>query len=219
MPDDIRLPPVDDVSGDEPVSNTSANAYFGDILSSRRAALLGSIGAAIGSFIGTAPREAAAFTPAQAAVGGPTIDFKAIPVNNGDSVVVPEGYSVQVILPQGTPLNGQVASRALVDQTGADAATTVGAHHDGMHFFPIEGREPDQGHCQVVGLMGAFDHTARHPLMFTLHSGRTSPAARPGKPWRGHCGTRSRSSDAAADGSGHRSSRGMRGSAAPARVT
>jgi hypothetical protein len=144
MPDDIRNTAIDDVSGDEPLSNFSANAYFGDILASRRAALLGSIGAAIGGFMGTS-REAAAFTPAQAAAGGPTIGFKAIPVNNGDSVVVPEGYRVQVILPQGTPLNGQAPSRALVDMTGADQGNAVGAHHDGMHFFPIDGREPDQG--------------------------------------------------------------------------
>ena len=75
------------------------------------------------------------------------------------------------------------------------------------------------GHCQVVGLMGAFDHAARHPLMFTLRFGRTSPAARSGRPWREHCGTRSRSSDAAADGSGRRSWRGMIGSAGPAPAT
>src|SRR4051794_24819483 len=73
-----------------------------------------------------------------------------------------------------------------------------------------------KGHCQVVGLMGAFDHAARPPLMFTPRFGRTSPAARSGRPWRGHCGTRSRSSDAAADGSGRRSWRGMTGSAGPA---
>jgi secreted PhoX family phosphatase len=143
MPDDIRQLPIDDVSGDEVPSNMSGNDYFGDILASRRATLAGSIGAAIASFVGA--EKAAAFTPAQPAPGGPVIGFKSIPVNNADSVVVPEGYRVQVILPQGTPLDGSTPARALPDQTGADAAVTIGAHHDGMHFFPIEGREPDQG--------------------------------------------------------------------------
>ncbi len=132
-----------DESGDEAMSNTSSNAYFGDILASRRAMMAGSIGAAIASFVGA--EKAAAFTPAQPAAGGPVMGFKSIPVSNADAVVVPEGYRVQVIIPQGTPLDGSVSSRALVDQTGADANVTVGAHHDGMHFFPIEGREPDQG--------------------------------------------------------------------------
>ncbi len=186
MPDDIRHMPLDDVSGDELISNTSANPYFGDILASRRTALLGSIGAAIGSFIGTAPREAAAFTPAQAAAGGPTIGFKSIPVNNGDSVVVPEGYSVQVILPQGTPLSGQVASRALVDMTGADQGAAVGAHHDGMHFFPIEGREPDEG-SSTDGIL-ALNHEYIEPRFMharargiSLNSGRM-PLVDGGKP-------------------------------------
>ena len=144
MPDDMHpITQQQDDSGDEPISNTSSNPYFGDILATRRAALMGSIGAAIAGFL--APGEARAYTPKQAAPGGPVMGFRAIPVNNGDTVVVPEGYSVQVILPQGTPLNGQAPARALVDQTGADAAVTVGAHHDGMHFFPIEGREPDEG--------------------------------------------------------------------------
>jgi secreted PhoX family phosphatase len=143
MPDDLSRRAAEDVSGDEPLSNRSANPYFGDILASRRAMLAGSIGAAIAGFLGA--DKAAAFTPAQAAPGGPAMGFKAIPVSNADTVVVPDGYRVQVILPQGTPLDGSTPARALPDQTGADAAATIGAHHDGMHFFPIEGREPDQG--------------------------------------------------------------------------
>ena len=59
-----------------------------------------------------------------------------------------------------------------------------------------------KGHCQVVGLMGAFDHAARHPLMFTLRFGRTSPAARSGRPWRGRADIDLRPSGAAAGGSG-----------------
>ncbi|QYU71104.1 PhoX family phosphatase [Leptolyngbya sp. 15MV] len=61
-----------------------------------------------------------------------------------DSVVVPEGYSVQVLIPHGTPLDGS-AGKAVTEMTGAEQGMAIGAHHDGMHFFPIEGREPDQG--------------------------------------------------------------------------
>jgi len=147
MPDDIRHIEINDDSGDEMPSNESTNAYFGDIAASRRATLMGGIGAAIAGFIGAGPRDAAAQSAAQGATvaPGPVIGFKAVPVSNADAVVVPEGYSVQVIIPHGTPISGQVASRALADMTGADQGSAIGAHHDGIHFFPIEGREPDQG--------------------------------------------------------------------------
>ena len=56
-------------------------------------------------------------------------------------------------------------------------------------------------------------------LSFTPRSGRTSPAATPGRLRREHAGTEQRSSGAAAGGNDRRSSRGMTGSVAPAPVT
>ncbi len=145
MPDDLRRVIEIDESGDEAPSNFSANPHFREIAEARlgrRGMLMGGIATAIAGFI-TPSRQAAGQAAAPAA-RGPAIGFKPIPVSNADSVVVPEGYSVQIILPQGTPLNGQ-PWKAPSEMSGAEQGAAIGAHHDGMHFFPIEGREPDQG--------------------------------------------------------------------------
>jgi hypothetical protein len=150
MPDDLRHLPHDLDAGDEVPSNASANTHFNDVAQARhgrRGLLMGSLGAALTGFIGAGTaRPAVAQGAAEAAtLQGPMIGFKPVPVSSNDTVVVPEGYSVQVIIPQGTPLSGTPAGRSLLEMTAAEQAAAVGAHHDGMHFFPIEGREPDQG--------------------------------------------------------------------------
>ncbi|WP_439595111.1 PhoX family protein [Falsiroseomonas sp.] len=142
MPDDLRNLPYDLEAGDEVPSNTSANPLFTEIAAARlgrRGMLVGGLGAAIAGFIGARPAQA------QGAPQGPAIGFKPVPISPHDTVVVPEGYSVQVILPHGTPLNGQPAGKTVAEMTAAEQEAAIGAHHDGMHFFPIEGREPNQG--------------------------------------------------------------------------
>jgi hypothetical protein len=149
MPDDLRHLPYDLEAGDEIPSNHSPNPTFREIAElrlGRRGMLMGGIATAISGFIGAgAANPAAAQGTTQAAAGGPAIGFKAVPVSSADTVVVPEGYSVQVIIPHGTPLNGRPASRSVVEISAEEQLAAVGSHHDGMHFFPIEGREPDQG--------------------------------------------------------------------------
>jgi secreted PhoX family phosphatase len=147
MPDDLRHLPYDLEAGDEIPSNHSPNPSFAEIAEARlgrRGMLMGGLATAIAGFIGASARPAAA-QGATPAAQGPSIGFKAVPISPNDTVVVPEGYSVQVVIPQGTPLNGSPAARGLPEITAAEQAQAIGAHHDGMHFFPIEGREPDQG--------------------------------------------------------------------------
>jgi secreted PhoX family phosphatase len=146
MPDDLRHLPYDLDAGDEVPSNASANPTFTEVATARlgrRGMLMGGLATALTGFIGagTSPAAAQGVAPAT----GPVIGFKPVPVNATDAVVVPEGYSVQVIIPHGTPLNGQPATRDVLQMTAAEQAVAIGSHHDGMHFFPIEGREPDQG--------------------------------------------------------------------------
>jgi secreted PhoX family phosphatase len=127
--------------GDEPLCNHSRNRSFTEVVEvrlARRDMLMGGLAAALAGFIGTAPRGAAA--QGDAALMG----FRPIPVGTADTVVVPEGYSVQVLVPWGTPINGE-SPEFRPTNTGAEQSEQVGMHHDGMHFFPIEGREPDQG--------------------------------------------------------------------------
>lgn len=126
---------VDLAAGDEPLSNVSANPFFADVVRvrhSRRAIMAGGVAAALSGFVG--PGAAG-----QAAAPQPILGFRAVPVGEGDAVVVPPGYSVQVIIPQGTPLDGTRQAMPLTQLSGAAQAQAIGAHHDGMHFFPIEG--------------------------------------------------------------------------------
>jgi hypothetical protein len=134
---------VDIEAGDEPLSNPSRNPFFHEVVQarlSRRGILTGGVAAALGGFIGMDEARAQA-APAPA----PAIGFQPVPVAEGDAVAVPQGYAVQVLVPQGTPLDGSPQARSLTLQSAAEQGAAIGAHHDGMHFFPIEGREPDQG--------------------------------------------------------------------------
>ncbi|MGL6252689.1 MAG: PhoX family protein, partial [Billgrantia desiderata] len=129
-------------AGDEPASNVSGNAYFGDILEarmSRRTLLRGSLAAAIAGAMATSLPFGRALA---AGSSSPSIGFQAIPIGTGDSVVVPEGYRVQAFIPWGTPISGSMPAFSL-DASGEDQAHQIGSHHDGMHFFAIDGSSRD----------------------------------------------------------------------------
>ncbi|UYG02944.1 PhoX family phosphatase [Halomonas sp. LR3S48] len=131
-------------AGDEPASNASRNAYFGDVLESRmsrRTLLRGSLAVAVASAMATSLPFGRALAAGSGAPA-PSIGFKAVPVSAADSVVVPEGYRVQTFIPWGTPISGNMPASSL-EAGGEDQAHQVGSHHDGMHFFPIEGSSRD----------------------------------------------------------------------------
>ena len=73
--------------------------------------------------------------------------FKPIAPGAGDRLVVPEGYRAQVIAAWGEPVGiagDQPAFRADASNSAAEQAVQMGMHHDGLHFFPIDGRS-DRG--------------------------------------------------------------------------
>jgi secreted PhoX family phosphatase len=126
--------------GDEPPCNTSANPTLYDVIdarSSRRGILVGGLAAAVGGAFGAGVARTA---QAQAR---PLLGFKAIPVSEADSVVVPEGYKVQVLAPWGTPISGSMPAFRGGANTGAEQGMQIGMHHDGIHFFPINGSSTD----------------------------------------------------------------------------
>jgi len=131
--------------GDERPSNTSANPTFYDVVdarTSRRGFILGSLAAlATGLYAAPAVTSKAALASSTATSG--LLGFKPVPVSVEDTVIVPEGYKVQVLAPWGTPINGASPAWQPGAVTGADQAAQVGTHHDGMHFFPIEGSSED----------------------------------------------------------------------------
>ncbi|MFO7706132.1 MAG: DUF839 domain-containing protein, partial [Halopseudomonas sp.] len=148
---------IDHGEGDEPQVNHSLNPTFAAVLQARlarRDVLKGSMGAAALGFMGVGlvgcnsdsnSDDAAAVaepTPAPAPVA--LLGFTAIPTSEADEIIVPEGYSHHVLAPWGTPIAGAFPAFS-VNSTGADQACQVGSHHDGMHFFPIEGTDPYEG--------------------------------------------------------------------------
>ena len=71
---------------------------------------------------------------------GPSMGFKPIPPGFGDQLVVPEGYTAQVIAAWGEPVGipGQMPDfRMDASNSAQDQAVQMGMHHDGLVFFPL----------------------------------------------------------------------------------
>ena len=85
-----------------------------------------------------APEAAAA----AALSSSPRLGFKGIAASTADRLVVPEGYVAQPFAPWGEPVGIAGAMPAWRDDAGnsaADQAVQLGMHHDGMHYFAING--------------------------------------------------------------------------------
>jgi hypothetical protein len=124
---------------DDVASNPSGNRAFQDVASqalSRRSLIrAGGMLAAVG-FLG-------AVTDAAPARGGPRplLGFTPVPVGTADVIVVPEGYTAEVLIPWGQPLRSTGPRwRPDASNTAAEQAEQIGSHHDGMHFFPLSQR-------------------------------------------------------------------------------
>jgi uncharacterized protein len=86
------------------------------------------------------PSAAMATTTSTSALMG----FTPVPVSSEDTVVVPEGYRVTTLLKWGDPISGDMPDFR-PDNTGEEQGHQIGQHHDGQHFFPIEGNDPFAG--------------------------------------------------------------------------
>jgi secreted PhoX family phosphatase len=130
----------DDVS-----SNTSGNRPFRDVLASRlsrRNILAGGTIVAAAGFLGAGAGVALAGDRGGSGGHGgprrPLLGFTPVPAGTADAFVVPEGYTAQVLVPWGTPLHSNGPQwRKDASNTAAEQAQQVGAHHDGMHYFPL----------------------------------------------------------------------------------
>jgi secreted PhoX family phosphatase len=85
-----------------------------------------------------------AIRPSPAAASTNLLGFKAVPISEADSIVVPEGYTARTLIPWGEPITGSYPAYSL-SNTGEEQGMQIGSHHDGMHFFPIEGESPYEG--------------------------------------------------------------------------
>ena len=141
---------IDHGEGDEPLSTRKMNPLFSSILEARlarRQVLKGSAGAAALGFFGLGLAGCNSDSDDDDDEDGSTppaelLGFSAVAVNSLDVITVPEGYSHQVLIPWGTPIMGGIAAFS-PDNTGADQAGQIGSHHDGMHFYGIDGSSED----------------------------------------------------------------------------
>lgn len=127
-------------AGDEPLCNKSSNRSFDDVAKaflSRRALLGGASGIAVASLAPT--WVYADQTPAGVGkVKSTLLGFEPVAAGIGDTVSVPKGYQTQVLAAWGEAISG-ASSPFSQNATGQDQENQVGMHHDGMHFFPIDG--------------------------------------------------------------------------------
>ncbi len=131
--------------------NTSAGAYFGDIVSSlnRRglikggaAAVLavgaGSALAACGDDDASANSVTPTYTPAGSA--GTGTNFTAVAPNKEDALVIPDGYQQSVVIRWGDPLFADAPAFDFEKQTPAAQAKQFGYNNDFAALLPIEGQ-------------------------------------------------------------------------------
>ncbi|MDR2307281.1 MAG: PhoX family phosphatase [Paucimonas sp.] len=177
-------------TGDNLDRNHSHNLPMASVMDaylSRRSVVRGSLGAAIAMIAGTG--LTACFDggggsshkdPApQPPVTNPEkpklkLGFSSIAGSRTDACVVAPGYSAYVIAPWGTPLTALGNPwKADGSNTSADQANAMGMHHDGMHFFPINGSSDD-------GLLAInfeyIDTAALHPAGPTTDASGKRPA-------------------------------------------
>ena len=129
--------------GDEPPCNKSNNPNFYEVMDGyvkRRSFLIGGLAALSTGLFGSALSGKGALAQSDAAKS--LLGFKAVPVSFDDTVVVPEGYKVQVLGAWGDPISGDMPAFS-AGNTGAEQDMQVGQHHDGMHYFPIDGSSED----------------------------------------------------------------------------
>ncbi|WP_106478930.1 PhoX family protein [Phytohalomonas tamaricis] len=141
---------------DPRINNRSGNEPFDSILDkylSRRRVMQGGLGLAaatvFGGFgLGDAIRKANAAT-----VSGTsplTLGFSSVPGSMTDAVVVPEGYTAQVLVPWGMALSGDRDWSADLKMTPDYQANAMGMHHDGMYHFPLADTDESRDFLLVV---------------------------------------------------------------------
>ncbi|WP_061012868.1 PhoX family protein [Photobacterium leiognathi] len=134
--------------------NTSNNKTFEDVLQAnlqRRSILKGGLGisamTALGAFglAGCNSSNSTEGTTAKVADRSQAVlNFDSIPGSLTDAVSIPPGYTAQVLVPWGTPLNanGNVWKNDGTNDS-TDQLNALGMHHDGMHFFPLNEASTD----------------------------------------------------------------------------
>ena len=122
-------------------SNRSGNLSIHEVSDpARRVLLQGGLAATVGAFFAPLAVSGCALPGGRDAA--PKLGFKAVPTSRADTIVVPDGYVAQVIAAWGEPVGvpGQMpALSETAEHSAADQAVQLGMHHDGIHFYALEG--------------------------------------------------------------------------------
>ncbi|GAA6142632.1 PhoX family phosphatase [Hydrogenophaga sp. 5NK40-0174] len=165
-------------------SNPTDNPSIAEVLQarlSRRGLLRSAVGAAgLGSLAATglagcATQGSGPMAPAD------KLGFNPVAKSLADAVVVPEGYTAEVVYALGDPLT---ASTAAFKNDGTDTAfeQRAGDHHDGMEWFGLDaqGRPSDAAVARGLIAMNHEATTDEELTSFFLHSdGGTAKLPRP----------------------------------------
>jgi len=138
-PDHTQSPDYE--PGDEVPSNRSGNPTFYEVVearTSRRGFLVGGLATAVTAVFGGQLGGAA---PAAASKESSLLGFGPVAISEADTIVVPEGYTARALIPHGTSVDGDAPD--ILAASGTDQERLVGSHHDGMHYFPIDGSSTD----------------------------------------------------------------------------
>jgi secreted PhoX family phosphatase len=129
--------------GEETVSNRSENRPFASILEanlSRRRVLQGGLGLAVTAFFGAPLAHEAGIQLDEGVASATALGFSAITPSQEDTVRVPEGYTATPFYLWGDPTMSDVpAWKSDASNTAFDQAHQAGMHHDGMHYYPLDG--------------------------------------------------------------------------------
>ncbi len=130
-------------------SNRSSNPSIHDVSDpARRMVLRGGAAAALSPML--APLAAAMAAGLSGGLagcgtmpgGGPRIGFTPIAASAADRITVPPGYTATAFLLWGEPVGVPGNMPAFRDDAGnsaADQAVQMGMHHDGIHYYPLDG--------------------------------------------------------------------------------
>jgi secreted PhoX family phosphatase len=162
---------------DKVIRNRSDNPPFSQVLEhslSRRMVMRGGLGAALMTMAGLGLSACASRPAGNPGTPAQQLGFESLPPSMTDACTVPRGYVAHVLAPWGTPLDSQAQPW---DPNGNNSAQDLlhatGMHHDGMHYFPLNGSSSE-------GLLALnheyIDAAALHPQGPTSIQGKR-PAA------------------------------------------
>ncbi|MGB6241377.1 MAG: PhoX family phosphatase [Castellaniella sp.] len=151
---------LDDISANPSCQESLANLRA---RLSRRRFMAGGLGVGAVGFLGGMLPLAQALAATGVAPAAQALGFEPVPMSTSDSVVVPKGYAHAVIKRWGDPLHASApAFKGDASDDSAAQEQQVGYNHDGMHFFPIDGKNANPGSSTEGLLVTNHEYVTPH---------------------------------------------------------